>query len=70
MLATLLELYDHHPSEDTTTTALLVQGVLKAAAVLKVVRLKCFPSPNVSLLFRMCICVECYSTTCLYQSKL
>ena len=51
MLATLLELYDHHPSEDTTTTALLVQGVLKAAAVLKVVRLKCFPSPNVSLLF-------------------
>ena len=43
MLVTLLELYDHHPSEDTTTTALLVQGVLKAAAVLKVVRLKYFP---------------------------
>lgn len=34
----MLDLYNHHPPEDTTTTALLVLGVLKAAAVLKVVR--------------------------------
>ena len=42
MLTTMLDLYNHHPSEDTTTTALLVLGVLKAAAVLKVVRQKTF----------------------------
>lgn len=44
MLTTMLDLYNHHPPEDTTTTALLVLGVLKAAAVLKVVRQKAFNS--------------------------
>ena len=38
MLGSLLHLHDTHPSEDVSMVALLVQGVLKAAAVLRSVR--------------------------------
>lgn len=53
MLTTMLDLYNHHPPEDTTTTALLMLGVLKAAAVLKVVRQNTFNSYP-SYLFPSC----------------
>lgn len=37
MLATFLQLYERHPNEDCVTEALLVLGILKMSAVLKVV---------------------------------
>ena len=37
MLATFLQLYEKHPSEDSVIEALLVFGILKMAPVLKVV---------------------------------
>lgn len=38
LLVTLLRLYETHPPEDTTTLSFVILGILKAAAVLKVVR--------------------------------
>lgn len=37
MLKTLLDIYEHHPLEDVSITALAVFGLLKASAVLKCV---------------------------------
>ena len=37
MLRTLLEIYENHPPEDVSVTALAVFGLLKASAILKCV---------------------------------
>ena len=37
MLKTLLDIYEYHPLEDVSVTALAVFGLLKASAVLKCV---------------------------------
>ena len=37
MLGTLLDLYDRHPQEDMYSISLIVLGILKAAAILKLV---------------------------------
>ena len=37
MLKTLLDIYDCHPPEDVSITALAVFGLLKASAILKCV---------------------------------
>ena len=39
MLRTLLEIYENHPPEDVSVTALAVFGLLKASAILKCVRM-------------------------------
>ncbi len=51
MLGSLLHLYDSHPHEDVSTLALIVLGTVKAAAVLKTVR----------LLFVFVLCFICLS---------
>ena len=37
MLKTLLDIYEYHPPEDVSVTALAVFGLLKASAILKCV---------------------------------